>query len=425
MNNTYSVIGKSVIKKDARDKVTGKAIYGNDIKLDGMLYARVFRSQVPHAIIKEIDINKAKRLPGVVAVLTYKDIPGENSYGIIIKDEPVLMVDKIRKIGDPIAIIAAETKEIANEAAKLINWDYEELPAVTNVFDAMKDDSPKIHGNTNILARRKLVKGNAEEAFKECAAIVEGSYRTGYQEHAYLEPEVAVAKYDSGILTFWSATQNPHMDKRDVQRVLNLPSTRVRSIQSVTGGGFGGKLDSIVQCHASLLAYHTKRPVKLVYTREESIIASYKRHPSWVTYKTGATKEGKLHAMEVDYVLDTGAYASYGPAVLIRGMVHCTSAYEVPNLTAIGQLVYTNNPTSGAFRGFGEIQAAVAFESQVDMLAEKLGMNQWDFRIKNGYRKGSLTVTNQMLDASVDMEKLFKIVREKSQEVIGIEKDGV
>jgi len=414
----YKTVGESVCKNDCYRKVTGEALFGADIEFENMLYGKVLRSEIPHAIVKKIDTSDAKNLAGVACVLTSKDIPGENGIGIILKDEPVLVEDKIRKVGDAIAIVAAETEEIAEKAIELIKVEYEELPIISDIYEAMKEESPKVHGNSNILGRKTLVKGNVDGAFKKCDVIVENLYTTKYVAHMFIEPEVTVAKYEDNVLTFWCSTQNPHFDRGEVSRVLNLPKNRVRGIQAITGGGFGGKLDISTQCHTSLLAYYTRRPVKIVNSREESMNVSSKRHPYIMKYKTGAARDGKLLAFEAKIDFDTGAYASYGPGVLTRGMVHATGPYEIPNVRIKGTLVYTNNPMCGAMRGFGVPQVAVAHESQMDILAQKLNMSPWKIRLKNAFKKGSITATRQLLNSSVGIVETIEKARGKANEVI-------
>lgn len=413
----FSVVGKNVIKKDAVLKVTGKALFSADYEFENMLHAKVLRSTVPSARIIKVDTSKAKELAGVACVLTYKDIPGENRVGIIFKDEPVLVEDKIRRFGDAIALVAAETKEIAEEALGLINVEYEELPAVTDIFEAMKDDSPKVHGNTNILMEKSLVKGDVDEAFKKCAVIVENTYKTPIIAHMFIEPEAGVAKFEKGKITFWCSTQNPHFDRGEVARVLALPQSRVRGIRSEVGGGFGGKLDISVQCHIALLAYHTGRPVKLVFTREESMNVSSKRHPHIMTVKTGAAEDGKLLAMEARFYSDTGAYASYGPAVVSRAMVHATGPYEIPNVRIKSTMMYTNNPMCGAMRGFGVPQVSITHESQIDMIAEKLNISSFEIRLRNAFRYGSKNANNQVMNNSVGILKTLEAAKKKADEV--------
>ena len=399
----YRVVGQSVRKLDAVDKVLGKAQFAADIHFDGMLYAKVFRSQVPHGILLSIDVSKAKALAGVVIVLTGKDVPGSNSAGIIVKDEPVLVKinEKIRKIGDPLALIAAETEALAEKALELIEVDIEVLPAVFDPIAAMTDSAPRIYADGNVLAVRKLRKGNIQEVFTDCAVIVENEYRTQMVEHAYIEPEAGVARLEGDVVTMWVATQNTHFDAKEVARNLKIGLDKVRVIQATTGGAFGGKLDVSVQIHLGLLALRTRRPVKLVYSRSESIINSSKRHPCIIKMKTGADKAGKLLALECTIIGDTGAYASYGPGTITRTAVHATGPYEIPHVAIDAYTVYTNNPTAGAMRGFGVPQVAFAHESQMDILAEKLGISPLQIRLLNAFRPGSVTATGAELTQSV------------------------
>ncbi len=415
----FNIIGKSVEKKDVLSKALGQAVFSADIEMDNMLYGAVKRSEVASAILKNIDTSKAKALPGVVSVLTYKDILGGNRVGIIIKDEPVLVDDNIRRIGDALAIVAAETKEIAEEALNLIEVEYEELKPVFSIEEALKEDSHKVHGTTNILQKKQLIKGDVNKAFEECDVIIESTYKTGYYAHMFIEPEAGVAKYENGIMSIWCSTQNTHFDRGEVARMLKMPQNKVRVIQAVTGGGFGGKLDIAVQCHAALLALHTNgRPVKFVRDREESMAVSSKRHPMEIQIKTGAKKDGTILALEADIKSDTGAYASYGPAVITRAMTHLTGPYEVPNVKVDATFVYTNNPMAGAFRGFGVPQVSIAHEGQMDLLAEKLGITPVEIRIKNALRVGSYGPTNQKLLDSVGIVETIEKAVEKAKEVI-------
>lgn len=399
----YRIVGQSVKKLDAVDKVLGKAQFAADIHFDGMLYAKVFRSTVPHGILRSLDVTGAEALPGVAVVLTGKDVPGANSTGMIVKDEPVLVKtnEKIRKIGDPLALVAAETEELAEQALELIRADIEVLPPVFDPVAAMAAGSPKLYADGNVLAVRKIRKGDTAAAFSQCAVVVEQEYRTQMVEHGYIEPEAGVARVDGDVVTIWVSTQNTHFDAKEVARNLGIGLDKVRVIQAATGGGFGGKLDISVQVHLGLLAMRTRRPVKLVYTRTESIINSSKRHPCTIKMKTGADKTGKLLAMECNIIGDTGAYASYGPGTLTRTAVHATGPYEISHVTVNAYTVYTNNPTAGAMRGFGVPQVAFAHETQMDMLAEKLGLSPLAIRWKNAFRPGSVTATGAELKQSI------------------------
>lgn len=420
----YNVIGKSPIKKDVKDKVLGKSLFSSDMEVANMLHSAVKRSEIASAYLKSIDTSKAKSLPGVVAVLTAEDIPGEHKVGIIFKDEPVLVSDKIRRIGDAIAIVAAETREIALEACKLIEIEYEEIEPIFSIEDAMKEESHKIHNNSNLLQKSNLVHGDVEEAFKNCDVIIENIYKTNYAAHMYIETEAGIAVYENGIMKFWGSTQNPHYDRTEVARVLNLPQNKVRSIQATTGAGFGGKLDISVQCHTALLAYYTNRPVKMIRTREESMVVSSKRHPMTMHYKTGAMKSGKIIAMQAHMTGDTGAYASYGPAVISRAVVHGTGPYEIPNVKITAEFYYTNNPMAGAMRGFGVPQASIAHEGQMDALANELGISNFEIRAINALKVGSTTATGQVLEDSVGIGETVRAALKKAQEVISVDIEG-
>jgi CO/xanthine dehydrogenase Mo-binding subunit len=414
-----SGVGASIKKNDAIPKVTGAAVFAADIKRPGMLFAKVLRSKVAHAELTGIDISEAVRQPGVVRVLTADDVPGPNGVGIIIKDEPVLCKDKIRRMGDALALVVAESEEAAAAACAFIKVSYRELTPVFDAREAMKPGAPIVH-STNVLGTQRIRKGDVEAAFAQADIIVENTYTTQMVQHSFIEPEAGVAEYDGDMLTLWVSTQNVHFDRKEVARNMKMPVNKVRVVQAVTGGGFGGKLDISVQCYLALAAYYTRRPVKMVYTREESMIASSKRHPYYIEYKTGATKEGKLLAVKTTIIGDTGAYASYGPAVLIRAAVHATGPYEVPNVYADAFTVYTNNPMAGAMRGFGVPQMAFAHESQMDMVAERAGITPVAVRQLNCLRPGSATATGQVLKNSVGILETIEQAAEQAGIICGM-----
>ncbi|MEW6425475.1 MAG: molybdopterin cofactor-binding domain-containing protein [Bacillota bacterium] len=418
------VVGKSPPRVDGVAKVTGCARFAADLKLPGMLYARVLRSRTPHAVLRRIDAAEALTLPGVVAVYTAADIPGQNSTGIIVKDEPVLVAigGRIRRVGDPLALVVAESEEVAEAALAKIKVEDEELPAVFSALAAISAEAPKVHGNSNVQSVTRIKKGDAEAALAKAQVVVSRRYTTQMTEHAYLETEAGVAAVENDLLTIWVSTQNPHYDRREVARVLGLGQHRVRVVQAPTGGGFGGKLDISVQCLLGLAAWKTGRPVKMSYRREESIIASPKRHPFVIDYTSACDGEGRLLAVKVRIIGDTGAYASYGPATLKRAAVHATGPYEVPNVLIESFCVYTNNPTAGAMRGFGVPQIAFAHESQMDLLAQTLGIDPFTIRLRNCLKTGSLTATGQCLEAGVGIAETIRRVREKARELKMLEK---
>jgi CO/xanthine dehydrogenase Mo-binding subunit len=405
------VVGKSCQRVDGIAKVTGKALFAADINVKGALYCQALRSTKPHAVLKKIETAAALAVPGVVGVFTASDIPGENRFGIILRDEPILVEDRVRKVGDSLAVVTGETREAVKKALALIKVDCDELPALFSPDEAMAEGAPIIHGKSNILSTTVIKRGDADAAFADAAIVVTRRYTTQRIEHAYIEPEAGVATYENGCINLWVSTQNPHYDRREIARMLGLGQHRVRVIQAVTGGGFGGKLDLSVQCLLALAAYKTGRPVRMVYDREESIITSTKRHPFTIDYTSACDKEGHLLAVKAKIVGDTGAYASYGPGVLKRAAVHATGPYNVASVNIESLCVYTNNPTSSSMRGFGVTQLAFAHESQMDIMAEAVGIDPFEIRLRNCYRKGSLTATGQKLTQSVGIAETIERAR--------------
>ena len=329
------------------------------------------------------------------------------------------MDDKVRRYGDAIALVAAETKEQVLDAIEAIEVEYEELEPVFTIERAAEEDSPKVHGNTNVHAKKFLDFGDVDAAWDKCDIIIENTYSTHRLSHMFIEPDAGISYYDEqGIMTVVASTQNPHYDRNEIATLLGLPANRVRMKQAVTGGGFGGKLDIGVQLHCALLTYHTKRPVKMVRSRRESTTVSSKRHPMTMKCKTGATKDGKLVAVDVIMTGDTGAYASYGPAVIGRAPVHIAGPYECPNVRCNAVFYYTNNPMSGAFRGFGVPQAAVCHEGQMNALARALGMDPIALRLLNAHRVGTVIPTGQELTESVGFMETLKQAAAKAAEVM-------
>ena len=415
----YAVLAKDHVKVDSLEKVMGTAKFAADYKMPGMLYGGVFRSTVPHAIVKKLDLEKARALPGVACALDYTAIPGKNRFGIIFKDEPCLVDDKVRRYGDAIAVVAAETPELVEEALGLIEVEYEELEAVSTFERAMEEDSPKVHGDTNINVRKHLEFGNVDEAWAKCDVIVENTYSTHILSHMFIEPDAGLAYLDEqGIMNVIVSTQNAHYDRNEVAAMLGVPQNRVRVKQAVTGGGFGGKLDISVQLHSALMALYTKRPVKMVRSRAESTMVSSKRHPITMKCKTGATKDGRLVAVDCVMTCDAGAYSSYAPAVIGRAPVHIVGPYECPNVRCDAVFVYTNNPMCGAFRGFGVPQAAVCHEGQMNALAKALNISPLEIRMINAQKAGSVIPTGQKLTESVGFMDTLVQARDKALEVM-------
>lgn len=406
-------VGIAIPKVDALEKVLGEAKYGADLSSKEPFHLKVVRSPKPHAKIVRIEINDALKVPGVERIFTAKDVPGRNLSGVINKDQPILASDRVRYVGDPVALVSTQTEEAAEEAAKKVLVVYEDLPFINRPEEALKLDAPLIHEKGNLLYEFRVIKGDVQAGFKEAEIIVEETYTTTWIDHAYLEPDAGLSySDDEGRITVVCPTQNVHYDQKEVAALLALPSEKVRIIQCATGGGFGGRLDITVQCLLALAAFHLKKPVKIVYSREEVFQVTSKRHPLTIRYKSGAGKDGKLTAVEVDILGDTGAYASYGSTVAIRSAIHATGPYEVPHVKVRSRMVYTNNPWAGAMRGFGVPQMAFAHESQMDLLAKELKIDPIEIRLKNALHVGSETASGQTLMTSVGIGETLKKVKE-------------
>lgn len=412
-------IGVNISKVDALDKVLGASRYGGDLSIPDLIHLKVVRSTVPHAKIIGIETGEALKVKGVEKIFTAKDIPGKNRIGVIQKDQPVLASDRVRYVGEPIALIAAKTIEGAEEACQKVKVMYEEFPFIKTSEEALQLFAPSIHEKGNLLIEFNLIKGDVQIGFKEAEVIIEKTYTTTWVDHAYLEPDGGIAFWDEEErLTVLCPTQNVHYDQREVASFLDLPLEKVRIIQPTTGGAFGGRLDITIQCFLALAAFHLKRPVRLVYTREEVFQVISKRHPLKIRYRSGARKDGRLSAVEVDILGDTGAYASYGSTVAIRAAVHATGPYQVPHVRVRSRMAYTNNPWSGAMRGFGVPQIAFAHESQMDLLAKALKMDPLEIRKINALQVGSETATGQVLMASVGIQKTLDKIEEWKNKIL-------
>ena len=405
------MIGKSLPRPDAWEKVRGRPIFAGDFAVAGMLHARIVRSPYASARIARIDTAAAAALPGVVAVLTHADVPrnemrmelpgrmAEATAGAVLATQPVLAHDRVRFQGEPVVAIAAETPEAATAAAERVRVEYESLPGVYDPMSALEPGAPQVHEGGNVLRRWHLRKGDLAAGWRMADVVVEHTYRTPFVDHAYMETETGVGWIDAeGVLTLRVSTQVlEHF--RDVADVLDLPHSRVRLEGAYLGGGFGGKEDVTVECLLGLLVWKTRRPVSLVFSREESFIGHGKRHPYVLRYRTGATRAGELTALEAELVSDSGAYAALSPWVLLYSLVTATGPYRVPHVTVDAVTVYTNNPVASAYRTFGSIQTCMAYESQMDALAEALGMDPLELRERNFLRKGDSIATGQVLES--------------------------
>jgi CO/xanthine dehydrogenase Mo-binding subunit len=385
-------LGESITRLDARAKVTGDALYPGDINLPGQLWMKVLFARRPHARIKRLDVSKAQAAPGVVYVFTARDVP-VNEFGLGSKDAPVLVSDEVRWVGEKIALVVAETEKQAERARDLIEVEYEDLQPLIDPRAAMQPGAPQVHPAYagNIIKHIPIRKGDVEKGFADADVIVESEYHTPAQEHAYLQPEAGVGYIDdAGRVTVVVGGQWVHEDQEQIAHALGLPLDQVRVIYPAIGGAFGGREDMSVQIILALAAWKLKRPVKIIWSREESIIGHHKRHPMWFKSKWGARRDGKIVAAEVEIVADAGPYMYTSPKVLGNAAFGAVGPYEIPNVKVDAYAVTTNNLVTGAFRGFGGPQAHFQAETQVNKLAEKLGIDPVELRLKNLLREGSL-----------------------------------
>ena len=417
-------VNKSRRRVDARKKVTGEAKFGADLKFNNMLHGKVLRTEYPRARIVDIDTSRAEEHPEVEAVITAEDIH-ENTFGVIIQNQRVLVDDETLYIGDGLAMVAATSRKAAEEAVDLIEVEYEELESIHDPLKARESDAQTVMPGeeNNQVIHHPLRKGDTEEGFEKADVIMERSYSTQFIEHAYLEPEAvtAVPEERNTLVTIYGSVQNPNATRDAVARVLDTDLNRVRIIQDNMGGSFGGKDENIssLAARASLLALETGRPVKMVNSREESIVESYKRHPYNMNYKIGASEDGEIQAMEIECVADSGAYACQTPFVTWRSVVQATGPYQVPHVRTDTYGFYTHNPYTGAMRGYGSPPIIFAGESLMDELADELDMSPVELRRKNMLENGARTATNQKLD---DHEVSLEEVMDKAMAAIDYEK---
>ncbi len=409
-------VGRRIPRQDGPEKVRGATRYMTDLQFPNALYGRALRAAHPHALIKRIDVTRARQLPGVVCVLTAEDIPGYNGFGIIIPDQVVLAKEKVRMTGDAVALVAAESEEIAEQALGLIAVEYEVLPALTDPVAAMEPGAPKVHEGGNLLQTTRLLRGDAARAMAEAEVVVEGTFLTPRQMHAFIETEGGWAQVqEDGTLTIWCPGQAAYRDRMQVARVLGWNPQRIRIISNPLGGAFGGKDELTVQHYLALLALHTGgRPVKLHYKREESVVAGIKRHPFRIEAKLGVRRDGTFTAVYARMVVDKGAYASLGPAVLGLAVEHMAGPYKVEHLDVEGRLIYTNNGYNGAFRGFGVPQTCFALESLVDMAAERLGIDRIAIRKHNVVRQGDVDAAGHVVESSAAVWECLDAVERSS-----------
>jgi len=420
-------VGQSVLRVDGVGKVTGFTRYTDDLKLSGMLYADIKKSPYPHAKILKINISKAKKLSGVKVIITGKDVP--NRVGLYIEDKTFLAIDKVRFIGEPVAAVAAESEEIAEEAVSLIEVDYEELPAVFSPLDGIKPDAPLIHedlssykhasiilpqNGTNISNHYKIRKGDIEKGFKEADFVFENEFYLPHIQHSAIENHCAIAQVDpDGKVTVWAGCQSPYTVRRTLAGAFNMPLNKIRVISPAVGGGFGSKAGTTLEGIVIPLAQRANyRPIKLSYSREDVFVNSFVRQGMHARIKTGVTKDGRIIAEENKFYWDGGAYTEYGVNIARAGGYASTGPYEIPNVKADSICVYTNHPVGGPYRGFGMSEIHFAIEQNLDIVAHKIGMEPLEFRRKNALKDGRTTVTGQVLENVGFIECLDKATQD-------------
>lgn len=409
-------IGRSEVRSDAGSKASGREKFSVDIYPDNLVWAGAARAGVPHGRLLSVDVAAALAVPGVLKVLTAKDVPGPNRHGIVHKDMPVLADDAVRYSGDAVALVLAETPQALKQAVALVRPVIEPLPAVFDPGAALAADAPRVHPqrDDNLLMAAEIRKGDAPAAFAACDAVVEGQFSTPVQAHIFLETENGTAQRQAdGTIAMTVSTQSPFRDRLEVGQALDIPFDRLHIESPALGGGFGGKDGATVQCLLALAALHSDgRPVKMAWSREENLAAGYRRHNCRLRYRLGAKRDGTLQALECDMVFDTGAYAHLGGEVMELGMEHAAGPYRIPHVLVRGRCVYTNNPVGGAMRAFGVCQVTFAFESMIDLLARKLGLDPLALRLRNALVDGDTNGAGVRLVTSTGVKGCLEILRD-------------
>ncbi|WP_295588325.1 selenium-dependent xanthine dehydrogenase [uncultured Oscillibacter sp.] len=406
-------LGQRVPRVDVEEKVTGTGIYPDDIYLDGMIYGSAVRSKYPRARVLAIHTEEARALPGVVGVYTAADIPGQNKVGHLMKDWDTMIAvgDITHYLGDAICLVAAETPEILQRAKELVRVDYEELSMVRSPREAMAPDAPQVHRSGNLLAHKHIQRGDPKAAIERSSHVLKRHFSTPWTEHAFLEPECAVAYPDGDGVMVLSTDQGAYDTQHEIMGMLGLGADKVKVQNQLVGGGFGGKEDVTVQHHAALIAYLAKRPVKVKLTRAESILIHPKRHPMDMEFTLGCDENGIIQGVVATVTADTGAYASLGGPVLERACTHAAGPYNYQNFEIDGYAWYTNNPPAGAFRGFGVTQTCFCIESLLNEMADVVGITPWEIRYRNAIRPGQELPNGQIVDASTGLVETLEAVK--------------
>ncbi len=419
--NEFNYVGKKIVREDGYSKVTGNAKFADDYIFPGMLFGVMIRIPVTSAKINSIDFSAIQNSEFLTEIITADDISGAKNVGAIVKDQPVFCKEQTLTCGDSIAMLVGTDEEELRKLVKLVKVDYTEIDCNFDPEKSLDNDTKLLHPElkTNLIIHYPLRKGDVEKGFEDSDYVIEQTYNTGYQEHAYLEPECVIAlpgarEHDVEVI---GSIQNPFTARNVVAAVLGVQLTNVRIKQAVLGGSFGGKDDTmnIIAARAAIAAKKLRKPIKIKFTREESILESYKRHPYRLNYKVGFTKDGKLKSMKIDLLADGGAYASMSPFVTWRSVVQATGPYTVENVWTDVRAVYTNNPYTGAFRGFGSPQPIFAQESIMDEIAEILNISPIEVRRRNALKQNSVTASGQVLNNhDVNLLEILELANSKT-----------
>lgn len=405
-NQQTPAVGQRVTRPDSRPHITGQTRYIDDLSFPDMLHMKILRSEYAHARIVGIDVSEAEKMPGVVATLTGKEIP-VNSFGPSYQDQPVLADDKVRHMGDGVVAVAAETEQQAQDALAKIKVEYEKLPLVLDPLEAMKEDSPKIHGESNIYATKVIRKGDVDQALAGADLVMEARFSTQMVEHVPMEPHATIAMWEpDGRIKILSSLGRITLGRADMARTLDMPVNRIQIVGTIVGGNFGGKNEITTEPILALLARKTGRPVKGIYTRKDEFVSSTTRHPFVMDYKTGVMKDGRIVARKVRIVADGGAYCSWSETTLGKGAILSVGPYRIDHLEVKAYAVYTNKTTCGAMRGFGAPQVCFGYESHMDDIAHELGIDPLDIRLRNVFDEGSASPTGQVLHSVAVRESL-------------------
>ncbi|MBP9477240.1 MAG: selenium-dependent xanthine dehydrogenase [Sebaldella sp.] len=419
------LVGENLERVDAVEKTLGTGIYVDDVQVEGMLHGSCVRPEHPRVLVKKVNLEKAQAYPGVVAVLAPQNVPKLGNLGHLVKDWPAFIAEgeATRYIGDSLALVIAETEEALAEAKKLVEVEYEILEPVRNPIEAMKEDAPKIHEKGNLLFHQDLRRGNPDEKIKNSKYVVKDHFSVPFTDHAFMEPECAIGIPDGeDKLLLYTASQNIFDEQREIAQMLGIEADKIRIQSKLVGGGFGGKEDMSVQHHAALAAYMTKRPVKVKFTRQESIMYHTKRHPMEMDFTVGCDENGVLQGLIAEIISDTGAYASLGGPVLQRACTHAAGPYNFQDIDIKGSAYYTNNPPAGAYRGFGVTQSLFAMEACLNKLADMVGISHLEMRYRNAIKPGDILPNGQIADDSTAFVETLDAVRDEynNAEFVGI-----